>query len=269
LTRATIGLLAIAAIAGTAAPVTVAASDPIPRCAPLPARIAFAPPLDRPLRLEVETHRPASEGASHGFTIRYALRFSAAPRGYTLTMTMVSVDGDTGQRSARAATQLLAPLVGKQVIYRVGADDGQLILQNGDAVWAAVGADLVTRAAKAPVEEARAVGQALQSLPAAQRDALLSADLRHILRFAGQAWAPDFAEAADAAERACDTALLVSRPDPGEAAPSPVMRAETSSRVNLISGLVEDQVEEKWLPPAGGGASRLAATTRRRLTEQR
>lgn len=236
-----LALVAAAAAAVAAPPARAQLAPPI--CPPAPRQIGFAPPLDVPLRLDISSERPLSDGKTLHFQSRYRLVFSAAGRGFGLRATLLRSGTDGRDAVAAPVAEMLAPLVGKQAEYLIGADGQTMVLQNGDALWQAVADDLVALSARSPVAEGRQVGAAISALPPAQREALLMADIRQMLRFAGRDWSDRFAARPDHDNRDCGLVSLVERTvDDG----SRVLE-QSQWQVDARTGLVRLHREERWL----------------------
>lgn len=230
----------------------------------VPEQIAFAPPLGQALILDVDTVRAGRGGHDHQFRSRYRLEFASAGRGFRLTATLVETGSGAAGKSGDAAQLLLAPLVGRPVDFLIGADSSTLVLQDGDKIWREVGNAITNKAAAAPVAEGRAVGALLSTLPPAERDAMLSADIRQMLRFAGRNWAEGGALVAKHDASDCET-LIVTGSDPTAKKDGPFL-VHNHWRVNRTTGLVMEQVEERWVRNDSGEAAAKAAHTRRSLT---
>lgn len=141
----------------------------------------FAPPLDRTLALTTETVRTES-GATRRFVARRTLRFTAAPDGYRVAVTLDQAqagdeDSDPGELMRRG----FARLAGRTVIFhldRAGAVTG---IDDAEANWRAViegmgalaptGTDPETRRRAARV---RAIVAALAAQPEAARRSMLA-----------------------------------------------------------------------------------------------
>jgi hypothetical protein len=231
-----------------------------PLCPPAPAVIGFAPPLGQPLRLEVRSDRPLRDGRAQQFHLIYRLTFTAAPRGFRLRATLLRAGADEARAVADTVRDLLAPLVGKEADYRLSADGQALVLQNGAELWAAVEADLLAISARAPATEGRQVGAIIRALPYAEREALLMADIRAMLRFAGRRWAEDFAVQPDWDNQDCQLLLMEERVGDSAAADPTLDRRQW--QVDARTGLVRSFSEQRWLQMGGGGEPRLVAQGR-------
>lgn len=154
---------------------------------------------------------------------------------------------------------MLAPMVGRHVDYLIGADGQNLLLDNGDALWAAIERDMVNQTHGSDRAEAQQIAGLLTRLPQDQRAQLLSADLRHMLRFAGQGWSADYQPHRDPAASDCNLFALAQQDAPG------AIRADRRWRVDRQTGLVREQVEEFWQSVEGQAAPLLTARSQRTL----
>lgn len=213
------------------------------------------------MRLRVTTARPLSNGSIAEYTAEYRLQFHAEGRGQRLLMTLVRLDSGQGQAGGSALTMMLGPMVGRPVAFLVSGDGARVLLQDGDALWAALADKLAAETARAPVSEAQQLGGLLLSLPPVQREAMLAADVRHMLRFAGRDWpnAPAAAPPADTSD--CGLLTLVER----DGGPGAGLISERRWQVDALTGLVRHQREERWMRSQADSPPQLAARTERLL----
>lgn len=220
-----------------------------PPCVPAPISFGFAPPLDQRLRLDVQSMRPLSDGREQQFSQQYRLIFSAAPRGFRLRATLLHSGSDNPGRIGGTVADILAPLVGKEADYRLSADGRTILLQNGEALWAAVAADLLAAGARSDRAEGQQMGALLGALPLAQREAMLMADIRQLLRFAGRDWSGGYALAPQPDTPDCTIVSLVERgANDAQAAP---FVGQRHWRVDARTGLVQHFREARWLRATG------------------
>lgn len=163
---------------------------------------------------------------------------------------------------------ILGPLVGRPVSYRVGADGQMLWLKNGDALWRAIEQDLSAAAKRAGPGDGQSVDALLTQLTPLQREDLLSADIRQMLRFAGRDWTAEYMVADPATVVAnCDQIALI-----GKAAPLPAAALIESRRhwqVDRATGLVRQYDDDQWLRRGQESAPERGAMTRRILMPER
>lgn len=223
------------------------------------------------MQLAVHTERPGSNGGLQSFTLTYRLQFAEAGRGLRLTATLLRLERPAKGGAGPAMTDLLAPLVGRPMDFLLGKDGQDLMLHDGDALWAAVERDLRDHSIEAPVAEGRELAQLLIRLPPASREDLLAADIRQMLRFAGQAWAPSFTIAAPPgpAPQPGDC-RLVTLVDATRAAASGARAADDRQiwQIDRATGLVREHRNEIWQAPGDGQTPQLVARTRRTLTPE-
>ena len=136
----------------------------------------FAPPLGQTLTMTTETVR--TEGASsRRFVARRTLRFTAAPHGYRVAVTLE--DADAGEPESDPAGLLrsgFARLAGRTVVLHLDGSGTVTGIEDADAVWRAVidgmaalapgGTDPATQQRAARV---RAIVAALAAQPEALR----------------------------------------------------------------------------------------------------
>lgn len=159
------------------------------------AAFPFAPPLDVPMRLEVRRAQRAHDGKLYHFSATYAVRFSAAGRGYRLVSRLTDLQSDAPARLSGAFGGMLAPLKGVDVEFLVSPDGANLDLIDGDALWAQLHLADTARRTDSGQAEARVLVNTLAALSPAQREAVLSVDMVRMLSFAGRV-----AEAGDVAD---------------------------------------------------------------------
>jgi hypothetical protein len=252
-----------------AAPAAIAVNGADPAaspCAPAPHILPFAPPQGQPLRLLVTTERPGRDAVLGRYTMEYRLLFRPEGRGQRLTATLVRLDLANASGAGGAIQAMLGPLAGRPVEYLVSGDGKSLLMQDSDQLWQDVTADIAASAARAPTAEARQVGAILTALPPAEREAMLSADIRQLLRFAGRDWTRSYAQAAGGGDADC-TLLTLIEPVSAAAPPSGIA-TERRWQVDRATGLVRLQSEVRWPPSANGAAREPAVRTVRILSSE-
>ncbi len=98
----------------------------------------FAPPLDRALTMTTETLR--TEGAtSRRFVARRTLRFSKAPEGYRVAVTLeTAVAGEEESDPAGLLRTGFARLAGRTVVLHLDRAGGVTGVDDADSVWRAL-----------------------------------------------------------------------------------------------------------------------------------
>jgi hypothetical protein len=150
-----------------------------------PVTIGFDPPLDTPLRLNVERAQRARDGRFFSFSASYIIRFERAGRGFRLTSRLIELESDAPQRLQSVFGGMLAPMKNVDVHYLVAADGSSIDLTDGEALWETLRLVDATRAQAGPREEAGSVVSALLALSPAQREDMLSADIDALVVLAG------------------------------------------------------------------------------------
>lgn len=143
--------------------------------------LQFAPPLGQPMTYRVTTRRIGRSGALISFSLVYALEWQRAGRGYRLDAVLRRIESDARPELVRALTGLVEPLVGETVTYLIDADGRSVALADPAALWARVAGRTQALAAGARAPEAQQVAALLGSLPEAERDRLVTADVRALV----------------------------------------------------------------------------------------
>lgn len=154
--------------------------------APPPASVAipdqqFAPPVGQPMTYRVTTRRISRSGTLISFSLVYALEWQSAGRGYRLDAVLRRIESDARPELVRALTGLVQPLVGETLTYLVDADGREVALADPGALWARVAERTQGLASGAASPEAQQVAALLAALPDAERDKLVTADIRAMI----------------------------------------------------------------------------------------
>lgn len=157
-----------------------AAIAPPPAPAAIPGQ-QFAPPVSQPMTYRVTTRRISRSGKLISFSLVYALEWKSAGRGYRLDAMLRRIESDARPELVRALTGLVQPLVGETLTYLVDADGREVALADPEALWARVAERTQGLAARSGAPEAQRVGALLAALPDAERDKLVTADIRALI----------------------------------------------------------------------------------------
>lgn len=241
-------------------------AQPLP-CPSPPATIPFAPPLNVPMLLTARTERPISSGGSQRFALTFRLHFADAGRGLRLTSTLLQIDAPGAGGAGVAMEKLLSPLVGRPMDFLLSKDGRNLMLHDGDALWAAVERDLIEHSDQAPVAEGRQLAQLLLRLPSASREQLFAADIRNMLRFAELSWAQQFMTRPGLSDGNCGLVTFVEHSSTD--ADTAVTTSRSTWQVDIATGLVTEQNSEEWQASATGDTHQLVARTHRTLAPER
>ena len=254
--------LALLLLLGAAQP--VAAQPASPDCASVPAVLPFEPPA-HPLRFTVETERMLRDGGAATFKLAYRVQFHSIGRGYGMTATLVSVNAPVAMPAGQAMEAILSPLVGLPVSFLVDVERGVLTVRESDALWQMLASGMIPRAQSAQPDEARQLARSLLALPVQEREALLAADLRHMLRFAGQQPEADFNPSRD---RATNCNLLQLEKQSFSTDDAMTISFHTRWLVDASTGLVSEQSEEQWRRSFADAWTVLDGTITRRLAPE-
>lgn len=242
----------------------VAAQTASPDCASVPAVLPFEPPT-HPLRFTVETERMLRDGGAARFKLAYRVQFHSIGRGNGMTATLVSVNAPVAMPAGQAMEAIMTPLVGLPVSCLVDVERGVLTVREADALWQMLADGMIPRAQSAQPDEARQLARSLLALPAQEREALLVADLRHMLRFAGQEPAKGFNPSRDLAAN-CNLLQLEQQSFSTDDAKT--FSFHTRWLVDASTGLVSEQSEEQRRRSLADAWTVLDGTTIRRLTRE-
>jgi hypothetical protein len=257
--------LALLLLIGIMHPVATLGQDAA--CPPAPDVFPFSPPAG-PLRFTIETDRPISSGGMQRFALEYRVQFHAVGRGHGLTATLLPVDTPDAMVAGSAMAAIFAPLVGRPLEFFYDANANQLFLRKAeaDALWKLLSDEMVARAQTAKPGEARGVAAMLLDLPVGQRESMLFADLREIMRFVGRAPGTDLA--VQSGEPAGDCGVVKLTGIEGLTHGGPGFYTKTIWLVDRRSGLVTEQRVDVSQRHDGDEKLHLAARTIRRLTPE-
>jgi hypothetical protein len=238
-----------------------------PLSAPLAvAPLQFAPPLGQPMTYRVTSRRLGRDGAMMTYALVYALQWDRAGRGLQLTATLRRIETDARPELARRLTGLLRPLVDQPMTYLVASDGNSIDLVDPDAQWQRVLDSVQDMGAKAERDEAKQLAALLAALSPADRDKMVTADVRALVAPANMA-IPASNSAADVAVAQADgrrTVTRVERSVVGAGAPDAREQVEIATvwTIDTATGLVLSE-ERKTL---AGAEARLVEERIRGLT---
>ncbi|WP_337848093.1 hypothetical protein [Sphingomonas sp.] len=141
---------------------------------------SFAPPIDRPITVRIETVR-TQDGTTRRFTGQRTLRFAATDTGYRVAVTLDAADPAEAESDPAGLLRAgFARLAGRIITLSLGPDGTVTAIADSDTVWRALtdgiaamapsGTDADTRQRAAQV---RAIAAALAAQPEpARRSAL-------------------------------------------------------------------------------------------------
>jgi hypothetical protein len=199
----------------------------------LAAALAFAPPLDHPLRYTIVESTPLPGGGAEHFTLEEEARFARDGGGYTLTLSSVGWSSDAGRAHRDQLDAAIAPTIGVPIRYRLSADGDAVAVIDGDANWQAVISGLRASAALAGASPGqRAIAGSMAALPRHDRDLQLLEAVDDVVP-----------RTHEGGHRVSD------RPQPGGA----VLHVVEDVDVSGESGLVLHRRRVREVRPAGGG----------------
>lgn len=235
---------------------------PPPALSSTAAPLQFAPPLGQPMTYRVTSRRLARDGAMVSYTLVYALQWDRAGRGVRLAATLRRIETDARPELAKVLTGLLHPLVGQPMTYLVASDGSSVDLIDPDAQWQRVLGGVQDMGAKAAQGEAKQMAGLLAAMPPAERDKMVTADIRALV-------APANASIPAAANGVIDVAVeqdgnrrTVTRVDrsavkvdaPGSPQP---LEVATIWTIDTATGLVLDEGRKTWTSATDGSGRRL------------
>ncbi|MBL0915430.1 MAG: hypothetical protein IBJ13_07920 [Sphingopyxis sp.] len=232
---------------------------PEPPLPPAPVVVAaprFAPPLDRPMTYRVTTRRLARDGTMASYTAVYALQWSRVGRGIQLSSTLRGVESDARPELARALTGLLQPLVGQTITYLVAPDGSRLDLVDPEGLWQRVLGRIQAMGADAARPEAKQMAALIAALPPAERDRMITSDIRALLA----ATNPALSGAAEG--EGVQTLSNVERAVLDGASP---LEIDTRWTVDRATGLVMAETRRNWIMASEGAGKTLVEERLREL----
>jgi len=234
---------------------------------PLPESAAvqvFAPPVGQPMTYRVTTRRVSRSGTLISFALVYALQWQGAGRGYRLDTTLRRIESDARPELVRGLAGLFEPLVGETVSYLVDADGRQVMLADPAQLWARVAQRTQDLAARSDTPEARQVAALLAALPEAEREKMITADIRALVAPAN-ASIPK-AESDDVAIRQEGSNRMIARSERVELAAGAPLDIDTLWTVDTAAGLVLAERRQSWTREPGTDARTLAEERIRALS---
>lgn len=244
---------------------------PAPSASSVIAPLLFAPPLGEPMTYRVTSRRLARSGAMVSYTLVYALNWHRAGRGLEFAATLRRIETDARPELAQMLTGLLQPLVGQPMSYLVAPDGSSVALIDPDAQWQRILGQVQDMGAGAAQGEAKQVAGLLAALSPAERDRLVTADIRALVAPAN----PSIPAAANGAtdivvEQDGDrrTVTQVERSDIKVDAPDAPQRIEVATiwTIDTATGLVLGEGRKTWAGAADGSGRRLVEERIRGLT---
>ena len=147
----------------------------------------LVPPLGERLDYRVTSRRFGRDGTLIEFVLHYDLVWQPAGRGFELKARLTRITSDAPLAVRRVTTGLMAPLIGVAVNYLVSADGSRIDLVDADHVWALAVPGAARLGQTTPQDEANAMAAVLMTLPLAERNQLLTADVRALVAQANPA----------------------------------------------------------------------------------
>lgn len=156
-----------------------------------PVHIGFAPPIDRDIAYHIEQERPVA-GQVARFTSDRTLRFGRGGQGaggYTLRVTLRTINTDAPGDSGEPYRAALSPLMGMELLFHLDDAGHVIALDNMTSVWAGIEAKLRGMMASSAEGSARhrAASNVLTLFEAQSNDgrlALLAGEVQPLLLFA-------------------------------------------------------------------------------------
>ncbi len=223
----------------------------------------FAPPLGEPMTYRVTTRRVSRSGTLISFTLVYALQWQGAGRGYRLDTVLRRIESDARPELAGQLTALFQPLVGETVSYLVDAGGRSVALADPAQLWARVGQRTQDLAAAAATPEAQQIAALLAALPDAEREKLLTADIRALVAPANASFAAAASDDVDIRQEGGNRTAAKS--ERAELA-SGTLDIETLWTVDTAAGLVLIERRQSWMRGPDTGARTLVEERVRALT---
>lgn len=228
----------------------------------------FAPPVGQPMTYRVTTRRISRSGTLISFSLVYALEWQGAGRGYRLDAVLRRIESDARPELVRALTGLMQPLVGETLTYLVDADGREVALADPETLWARVAERTQGLAAGAKAAEAQQVAALLAALPDAERDKLVTADIRAMIAPANAAIPVTGDGEASVSIRHDDARLTVAKVEKGAVGGADVAPLDVDMlwTVDTATGLVLREQRQSWISEPGSEARTLVEERVRALT---
>lgn len=224
----------------------------------------FAPPVDRPMTYRVTTRRVSRSGTLISFALVYALQWQGAGRGYRLDASLRRIESDARPELVRGLTGLFQPLLGETVSYLVDADGRSIALADPAQLWARVAQRTQDLAAGADTPEARQVAALLAALPEAEREKMITADIRAMVAPANSSIPPT--ESDDVAIRQEGSNRIAAKSERAELSAAAPIDVDTLWTVDTAAGLVLVERRQSWAREPGGEARTLVEERIRALS---
>lgn len=217
--------------------------------------VEMAPPLDTPMTYTIVQRRLSRTGDAIEFRLDYRLLWQKMGRGFRLESTLLSIRSDAPPAIERVMGGMMRPLLDRPVSFLIDSKGTEVVQHDSDTFWAAAVRD-VERWHDEPVRrEAAELARLLTALPPAQRDAVMTADVRAIL----PAMVPELRSAQPVAAAGTPQLSYRYRRDDvvGAAAPGMRVARETLWSIDRATGLVTSATEQTWSREAGDDTSLL------------
>ncbi|WP_428630783.1 hypothetical protein [Sphingopyxis sp.] len=220
------------------------------------ANAQFAPPVGRPMSYRVTTRRIARDGSLINVSLVYALQWQRIGRGYQLDAILQRIDSDAPPPVTRALTMMLQPLVGEVLVYLVAPDGSRIDVVDPDGLWERATARIEATGTAGGRAEAKQLAQLVAALPVAERDRLVTADVRALIASANGAIAnAAAAEGASVSMLHSGTLRTVAKVEldsgvgSGNAPPLEIGHLWT---IDTATGLVMQERRQSWIVEADG-----------------
>lgn len=230
---------------------------PVAAIAPIP----FAPPVGRAMTYRVTTRRIGRDGSFINFTLVYALQWQRVGRGYQLDATLQRIDSDAPLAVTRALTTMLQSLVGEPLAYLVAPDGSRIDLVDPEGLWERASARIQATGAEGGRAEAKQLTALIASLPATERDRLVTADVRALVASANgvipvalPADGTSVSMLRGGTQRMIAQVERVAAAVGGSAAPLEIDHLWT---VDTTTGLVMQERRQSWIVEADGSGRTL------------
>lgn len=224
----------------------------------------FAPPLDRPMTYRVSTRRVSRSGTLISFALVYALQWRGVGRGYRLDTTLRRIESDARPELVRGLAGLFEPLVGETVSYLVDAEGREVMLADPAQLWARVAQRTQDLAAGAGTPEARQVAALLAALPEAEREKMITADIRALVAPANASIPAVASDDVDIRQGGRNR--TVAKSERAELAAGAPLDIDTLWTVDTAAGLVLTERRQSWAREPGCEARTLVEERIRALS---